>query len=143
MHRILFALAVSGLAGCSSILDNRTQDISVATEPASAHCRLLRSGSVIADIAETPGQVTIRKSPHDIVIVCDKEGYQQTSYIDEADVSSETVGSSIIGGGLGWAIDSTTGTANQYEGKVLIKLVPVLKNDPRPQHELEDRVGNG
>ena len=110
------------LSGCASILDSRTQEISVETDPPGASCKLLRSGSIINQIASTPAQITVRKSTYDIVIVCDKEGYQQASYINEADISSESVASSLIGGGLGWAIDSTTGRANQYDSKVMIKM---------------------
>lgn len=110
------------LCGCASILDSRTQEISIDTDPTGAACKLLRSGTVIGEIEKTPSQVTVRKSTHDIVIVCSKDGYQQTSYIDEADVSTGSVASSIIGGGLGWAVDSTTGTANKYDSKVLIKM---------------------
>jgi hypothetical protein len=127
MKKLCFALVTVALAGCSSILDSRTQTITIMSDPAGANCRLLRSGTVIAEISGTPGTATVRKSTHDIVIVCDKAGYQQASTINVADVSAETVGSAILGGGLGWAIDSTTGTANQYDSKVTVKLVPMAK----------------
>jgi len=125
MTKITLVSLVLLLAGCSSILDKRTQEIAIATDPLGADCRLLRSGTIIGEVSPTPGTAIVRKSTRDIVIVCDKAGFQQASYIDVADVSSETVGSAILGGGLGWAIDSTTGTANQYESKVVVKMTPI------------------
>lgn len=120
------AIAVSFLffllSGCSSILDSRTQEITVSTDPAGANCKLLRSGTIIGQIDQTPGKITVRKSTYDLVVVCTLDGYLPASRINEADVSSESVVSSIIGGGIGWAIDSTTGTANQYDGTVTIKM---------------------
>ena len=122
---LVLAVVLAALTGCASILESQTQQIVVTTEPPGAVCRLLRSGTVIGQISPTPGALVIRKSTYDIVIVCDKDGYQQTSYVDGADVAAATVLSAILGGGTGWAIDSTTGTANKYESPVTIRLVPI------------------
>lgn len=60
------------------------------------------------------------------------EGYQQTSYVNGSGVAAATVGSAILGGATGVAIDLMTGTANKYEGSVTIRLVPIssLHQDP-------------
>jgi hypothetical protein len=128
MHPMRCALLVAAsltLTGCASILESRNQEIVVNTEPPGATCRLLRSGTILGQINPTPGSLEVRKSTYDVVIVCDKNGYHETSYVDTADVAGATVVSAILGGATGWAIDSTTGKANIYESPVTIRLVPI------------------
>ncbi len=87
---------------------------------------------MIGRISPTPRVLVVRKSTYDILIVCDKDGYQQTSYVNGADVAAATVGSAILGGAIGRAIDSTTGTANKYESPVTISLVPTSGSHQGP-----------
>ena len=122
---LLMAVGLA-LTACASILKSRSQEIVVSTDPPGATCRLLRSGTILGQINPTPGSLVVRKSTYDLVIVCDKDGYQETSYVDSSDVAGATVVSAILGGATGWAIDLTTGKANKYESPVAIRLVPVL-----------------
>jgi hypothetical protein len=112
------------LCSCASIFESREQKLQVNTVPPGASCKLLRSGVPIGEVNPTPGAVLVRKSTYDIVIVCDKDGYQQTSYVNASGVAAATVGSAILGGATGVAIDSMTGTANKYDGEVTITLLP-------------------
>lgn len=85
----------------------------------------LRAGQTIAELAPTPGIVTVRKSKDDILIVCDKPGYMEASYLDPA----HTAESFWMGVGPGWAVDSAAGTGNKYKGPVNITLTPALPPD--------------
>jgi len=113
------------LEGCASILDDRTQTVTIDSEPQGAKCRVIRSGVVIGEVPITPSSLSIRKSNYDLIVVCDKDGYQQTSSINESEVSSKAVLSSIIGGATGWAIDSATGRSNKYDSSIVVKMIPV------------------
>jgi hypothetical protein len=121
-------LAITGLlltTACSSILSGTTQEIAINTNPPAARCKLEREGTVIGEVSNTPSGVTVRKTKHDITIYCDKDGYQTATYKNKSGVEAATFGNIILGGGIGWAIDSAAGADNKYDSPVNITLVPV------------------
>jgi hypothetical protein len=118
---ILAGLAL--LSGCASIFEGTTQQISVTTTPAGARCTFWRNGTLISDIAATPGSVTIRKTRDDLTIVCDKRGYAAATYINHSGLAMATF-ANILTAGLAWAYDSTRGADNKYEGQVSLALRP-------------------
>ncbi len=118
------AAATLALAGCASVVGEKTQHILISTAPEGAACRVFRSGVVIGNVSSTPAAVDIRLSPVDLVVVCEKDGYQPTSRTNKADVAAASVVSALLWGGTGWAVDSATGTANRYDGDMLVVLAP-------------------
>lgn len=114
------ALAVTG---CASIASGTSQQIMVNTNPPGATCDFVREGNVIAKV-NTPGDVTIRKTKHDILLKCSKEGYQEATYFNHSGIEEMTYGNAIIGGLVGWGIDSATGSDNRYDGYVNMSMVP-------------------
>jgi hypothetical protein len=109
------------LSGCASIFEGTTQQISVTTTPAGARCTFWRNGTLISDIAATPGAVTIRKTRDDLTIICDKRGYGTATYINHSGLAMATF-ANILTAGLAWAYDSTRGADNKYEGQVSLAL---------------------
>jgi hypothetical protein len=118
---ILAGLAL--LSGCASIFEGTTQQISVTTTPAGARCTFWRNGTLISDIASTPGSTIIRKTKDDLIIVCDKRGYATATYLNHSGLAMSTF-ANILTGGLAWAVDSTRGADNKYEGQVSLALAP-------------------
>ncbi len=119
--------AVSALmltSACSSIVEGTSQEIVVNTNPSGASCELVREGAPIGRVAQTPGTVLIKKTKHDMTINCTKDGYQVATYMNKSDVAGATFGNIILGGGIGWAIDSASGADNKYTSPVNITLVP-------------------
>ena len=119
---VLFA--ASSLTGCASVIEGTSQEILVNTNPAGANCTLEREGNVIARVAQTPGGATIRKTKHDITLRCTKDGYQEATYLNHSGAEGATFGNMVLGGGIGWAVDSASGADNHYDGIVNISLVP-------------------
>ena len=109
------------LSGCASIFEGTTQQISVSTTPAGARCTFWRNGTLISDIASTPGSVTIRKTKDDLTIICDKRGYGTATYVNHSGLAMATF-ANILTAGLAWAYDSTRGADNKYEGQVSLAL---------------------
>ncbi len=109
-------------AGCSSIVEGRHQSITINTNPAKADCVLNRQGVPIGEISSTPGSVLIEKTKHDITIVCNKQGYETATYLNHSGAAAATFGNIILGGGIGWAVDSATGSDNKYDTPVNITL---------------------
>lgn len=129
----LLAIALATSA-CSSIVDGTTQEIVVNTSPAGADCAIERQGLSIARVNPTPGAATIEKTKHDITIRCTKDTFHEATYFNKSDVAGATFGNIILGGGIGWAIDSASGADNKYTSPVNITLVPLTEPQPAPQH---------
>ncbi|HEX3485746.1 MAG TPA: hypothetical protein VHT51_11840 [Micropepsaceae bacterium] len=120
----LFALGVA-LSGCASVIEGTSQVITVNTNPSGADCSLNRMPEgVIGRVTGTPSGVTIRKTKYDITIKCNKPGYQEATYLDHSGAAGATFGNIVLGGGIGWAIDSASGSDNKYESPVNVSLVP-------------------
>lgn len=126
------------LPACASITEGRSQQITINTNPPNATCKLLRKEEVIGSIEKTPGGVFIQKSKDDIRIVCNKRGYQEATYINHSGVEGATFGNIILGGGIGWAIDSASGSDNHYESPVNISLVPGGKHKKHKDDDEDD-----
>ena len=126
MLRIPVAPVVVGLllAGCSSIIDGTTQEVFVNTSPAGAARDVLREGRRIERVDSTPGAATIRKTKHDIVIECTLTGCEKATYHNKSDAAQATFGNIVLGGAVGWAIDSASGADNRYISPVNITLLP-------------------
>ena len=118
------ALAAVCLSGCASVIEGTSQEILVNTNPAGANCALEREGNIIARVQQTPGGATIKKTKHDITIRCSKDGYQEATYLNHSGAAGATFGNIVLGGGIGWAVDSASGADNKYESPVNISLVP-------------------
>lgn len=110
------------LTGCSSIIEGTSQELVINTAPEGANCAVERQGNVIGRVNPTPGGITVKKTKYDINIVCTKAGYEKTTYFNKSDVAGATVGNIILGGGIGWAIDSASGADNKYTSPVNITL---------------------
>ena len=124
MRNFALTATVLLLTSCSSIIEGTSQEITVNTTPDKAQCDLVREGIVIASIASTPASATIKKTKNDITIKCNKPGYQEATFFNKSDVDGATVGNIILGGGIGWAIDSASGADNKYLSPVNMTLVP-------------------
>ena len=111
------------LAGCASIFEGTSQQISVRTTPAGARCTFWRNGGLVSDIASTPGTVTIEKTKVDLFIVCDKPGYASATYVNRSGLAVATY-ANVLTLGLAWALDSSRGADNKYEGAIDLSLAP-------------------
>ena len=114
------------VTGCASIIEGTSQTITLNTNPPGADCALMREGVVIGRVTPTPGSVVIQKTKHDIMIACTKAGYQEATYLNHSGAAGATFGNIVLGGGIGWAINSASGADNKYDSPVNITLVPAL-----------------
>jgi hypothetical protein len=115
----------AALSGCGTIIQGTHEDIAVSTTPDGAQCDLTRKGEHLATINATPSKVTVRKTKDDILLTCNKVGYQNSSQYLHSGMAAGTFGNIIAGGVVGWGIDSATGADNEYPDAVNVQLVPV------------------
>ncbi|MBN9087041.1 MAG: hypothetical protein J0J01_09050 [Reyranella sp.] len=99
------------------------------TTPSGARCTFWKNGALIADVAATPGSVQIRKSKDDLFIVCDKPGYASATFVNKSGLAMATI-ANVLTAGLAWAVDSSRGADNKYQGEVSMALVPTATPAP-------------
>ncbi len=110
------------LPACSSIIEGRSQEIMINTNPPAATCVLTRNSESLGTVGPTPGSIYIEKTKYDILITCTKKGYETATYLNHSGAAGATFGNIILGGGIGWAVDSASGADNKYDSPVNITL---------------------
>ena len=128
--KVRFALVAAALlaSGCSSIIEGTSQTLSFESNPPGADCSLTRHEEVIANV-KTPGGILIKKTKYDIHVLCKKDGYQDATAFLHSDAAGATFGNIILGGGIGWAIDSASGADNKYTEHTTVTLIPVVETE--------------
>ena len=58
------------------------------------------------------------------MLVCNKDGYQEATFLVHSGFEATTVGNVFIGGLIGVGIDAATGANNHYDSPVNITFVP-------------------
>lgn len=124
MKPFLSLALLLSLSSCSTIIEGRSQQVLVNTNPSEAECKFIREGMPIATITSTPGSAYIEKTKHDMIIECTKDGYQKATYINHSGAAGATFGNIVAGGLIGWGVDSATGSDNKYDSPVNITMVP-------------------
>ncbi len=123
--RFAVVLMALGLANCAGVVEGTSQKISVNTDPSGATCRFDRAGQQLGVIPSTPGDLIVKpKSADNIVITCEKPGFQQASYLNKSDTAAATFGNILLGGVIGAIADQQTGAAYKYDGTVTVTLAP-------------------
>jgi hypothetical protein len=131
MLRTVAALLACTLSGaCASIIEGRSQQIFVNTNPAGADCGLYRQGTRLGIVQNAPGSILIEKTKTDIWMACVKPGYQMATYLNHSGVAGATWGNIVAGGLVGWAIDSASGADNKYTSPVNMTLIPNVAGQP-------------
>jgi len=119
----LAALCSVFAGGCASIIDGTTQEMTFNSAPPGAQCTLHRDGKEFSRLT-TPNTVVVKKTKHDIRIECEKEGYEPVVHMVKSEIQGSAWGNIILGGGIGWAIDSASGADNKYQEYINITLTP-------------------
>lgn len=119
------AFTASCLAGCGTITQGTSQNITITSSPPGGHCELTRKGEHVATLDKTPGTVKVDKTKNDILLNCSMAGYQDASANLESGYGIGTFGNIILGGGIGWAIDSATGADNKYPSSAQVQFIAI------------------
>lgn len=139
MGKALVLLTAALLSGCASIIAGTSQTITLNSNPPGAQCSLLREGLVIGSVT-TPGGVLVKKTKHDIHIKCKKDGYQDATAVLTSGTEGSTWGNIILGGGIGWAVDSAAGADNKYAEQTTVTLVPETPGAPTLSEKMPPAV---
>ncbi len=121
---LIFACSVLALTGCATVFSGVHQSITLQTEPPGARCEVVREGRVIASVETTPGVVNIEKTKYDMNVWCKKDGFVESKGAAQSGNEGATLGNIVIGGLVGWGVDSALGADNKYPEQVTVNLLP-------------------
>lgn len=124
VKKLSLVLAAAALSsGCATIVTGSVDNITIETEPPQAACVVTRDGVQEAIVNPTPGTFALRKSKRDIVITCNKEGYEQSVGSLSSDLQPAFLGNILIGGLIPAAVDWSTGAYVDYPPTITIPLI--------------------
>lgn len=117
-------LLALGLSGRASILSGTTETVAFDSNPQGATCPLVRQGTVIATVA-TPGSLEPERTKYNVDVTCHKDGYQDATGQLESGNEGTVAGNILLGGVVGWAVDSANGADNKYPTQLTVTLNPL------------------
>lgn len=119
---LLGSVCILLLSGCASVIEGRSQEVVVKTTPAGASCSLVRGDVTLGTVTPTPGMLYLEKTKADITVTCSKSGYADTSKVLTSGYPENNWLYILVGGPVGWGIDSASGSDNLYESPVMLTL---------------------
>ncbi|MEM1297821.1 MAG: hypothetical protein AAGH68_00985 [Pseudomonadota bacterium] len=72
----LSAAALFTLAGCTTVFDGNTQDITLTSNAEGATCSISRNGGILIPASPIPGTFPIEKRAGDLIVDCSAPGHQ-------------------------------------------------------------------
>lgn len=124
LRRIAVLLVLLANSACSTLVEGRSQVVTVDTIPEGASCVLRSNDTVIGVVPQTPGTLTISKSKYDIIAECTREGYIKARMKNHSDFAVSSLGNFVMlqYSFVGNLIDSATGAANKYDEHMVVSL---------------------
>lgn len=123
MRFTLSALLVL-LSGCATIVAGADQVVTVSTSPPGASCHVDRGSEPIAFIASTPAVISVSKSSADLLVNCDKPGFEHASISGVSSFNGWMFGNVVFGGLIGVIADAATAATYEYPLMVQVDMVP-------------------
>lgn len=122
---IIFILSCL-ITGCATITQDNNTSVMVQSVPEGAKCYVLESS---ADKVTTPGVISLPRRCKDVTIVCNKQGYEQTTKVIPSELDGSMAGNVIFSGPIGAGIDGWSGKGCVYSKHVVV--VMNEKNDEK------------
>ena len=132
------------VTGCASMYEGTKQPVMVTTEPTEAVCELERDGEVLGLIESTPGHLLVSKSKKDIIVTCDKPGYEPRIAMLKSRFENMSLWNYPMGFGvIGLGVDAGTGALHEYRPGVHLKLPPKPRGSLDARYSAHSPAVNG
>lgn len=123
MKKCMLLLTPFLLCGCATIVEGTTQQLSVTSFPEQqAQCTLTNSQGTY--FVSTPGTVTVHKTKTDLIVKCQKSGFDDSAQVQPARLTAATAGNILAGGIIGIGVDAASGANYYYDSPVTVVLKP-------------------
>jgi hypothetical protein len=125
---LILGAAAAATASCASVVSGSTQLVTVMSDPSGANCTLSRDGKVVAHVVSTPSAVKIDKSIKDMIVACQRDGYEESKVAMRSTHDAWSSAGNILAWGiffpLALGIDAASGAMNEYPDSVIVRLNP-------------------
>ena len=101
------------VTGCATMFSEKTQNLTVSSNPVGAQCTVQRNSVMIAKIDSTPGSFSINRNMNEIEAKCEKSGYSTVKVYRSTGFNTTSLWN--ILNGFGFIIDLATGALFEYE----------------------------
>jgi uncharacterized protein YceK len=118
----ILTVTFSFLTGCASIVNGTNQSVSVKTAPAQGAMCSLENDKGKWYVNQTPGSVTVHRSYKDLVVNCQKQGYQSSQTKVTSKTKGMAFGNILFGGVIGAGVDMADGSAYDYPTDIQIPM---------------------
>jgi hypothetical protein len=115
------------IGGCSTIVKGTQQQVSVSTPGVQGAMCTLTSPAVGTRTVQTPGNIILPKSRHNVAVNCVKQCYSEGVGTLASSTEIMTAGNLVFGGIIGVGVDAASGAMNKYEPGVEIMMSPIPK----------------
>jgi len=117
--KALLIFLTINLSGCAAMFSGTTSNINVTSTPTGADCDITGHG------VHTPGNVVLPKSVNDLIVNCQKEGFEPGTSSVPSTFNATTLVNILTGYGLviGFIVDFSTGAAWKYVDHVNVNLI--------------------
>jgi hypothetical protein len=123
--KVILAFLGTVVVGCATIASGTTQSIMIDTFNAhGATCKGVDKKGREYFWVNTPSSTTVQKGDAPMTITCDKSGFKRTVHVIDETIVAATFGNIILGGGIGFLVDATSGAAQEYPTLVKFPLEP-------------------
>jgi len=113
------------LCSCSTIVKGTKQEVSVATPGVQGAMCTLTSPAIGTRTVQTPGNIVLPKSKHNVSVACAKQCYTDGVGVLASETEIMTAGNVVFGGLIGLGVDAASGAMNKYEPGVDIAMTPI------------------
>ena len=123
MKLVLTCASLCFLNGCSTVIDGKTQVVTIATNGTNAaRCSVLDSRGRHYLVPRTPGPIILQKDSGDLDITCHKKGFQTAKHHVDVELSVYT----LIGlaGIIPGVVDLALGNQFAYDDVIIVNLEP-------------------
>jgi hypothetical protein len=110
------------LGACASIIEGRTQNVQVNTNPALQADCIFKDKKGQEYRARVPGAVTVNRGDGPLLVQCYVQGGKGDSIVEET-LEPWALGNVLLGGVIGIAVDGYTGAYQKYPDQVTITLL--------------------
>ena len=123
---VICIAAVSVLLGsCSTIVKGTEQQVSVNTPGVPGAMCQLQSPAVGTRTVQTPANVILPKSKHNVAVSCTAQCYNPGVSTLASHTEVMTAGNVLFGGIIGLGVDAASGAMNKYDPGVEVMMTPI------------------